>query len=129
MNMRIVRPDTAFASQPKTAKARKDGGYLKFVRQIPCIVTGTLPVEAAHLSTANPKYGHTGRGKSQKAHDRWALPLSPEEHRMQHHFGEAAYWLCLPIDPYLTALVLHGLYLDGVEPDAAARLIQQITRG
>ena len=123
--MKIARPDTAFSLQPKTAKARKDQSYLAFIRQVPCIVTGTLPVEAAHLSTANPKYCHMGRGKGQKAHDRWALPLSPEEHRVQHSLGERLYWGISKIDPWLTALVLHGLYLDGVSPEDAYRIIRQ----
>lgn len=128
MTGRIARPDTAFSLQPKTAKARKDSGYLAWLHGVPCIVTGTLPVEAAHLSTANPKYGHMGRGKGQKAHDRWALPLSAEQHRWQHHLGEDYYWACRRIevsDPYLTALVLHGLYLDGVSPEDAYRIIRQ----
>lgn len=123
--MKIARPDTAFSLQPKTAKARKDQSYLIWLRKCPCIVTGTLPVEAAHLSTANPKYGHMGRGKGQKAHDRWALALSPEEHRLQHQWGESEYWREVGINPYLTALVLHGLYLDGVSPEDAYRIIRQ----
>ena len=123
--MKIARPDTAFSLQPKTAKARKDQSYLTWVRKCPCIVTGTLPVEAAHLSTANPKYGHMGRGKGQKAHDRWALPLSPEQHLKQHHWGEMAFWVHSDIDPWLTALVLHGMYLDGVSPEDAYRIIRQ----
>ena len=127
--MKIARPDTAFSLQPKTAKARKDSGYLAWLHSIPCIVTGTLPVEAAHLSTANPKYGHMGRGKAQKAHDRWVLPLSHDQHLLQHLEGEARYWAAQwdirEIDPYLTALVLHGLYLDGVSPEDAYRIIRQ----
>ena len=124
--MKIARPDTAFSLQPKTAKARKDQSYLAWLHNVPCIVTGTLPVEAAHLSTANPKYGHMGRGKGQKAHDRWALPLSPDQHKDQHHLGEGYFWKCrVQIDPYLTALVLHGLYLDGVSPEDAYRIIRQ----
>ena len=121
--MRIARPETAFSLQPKTAKARKDSGYLSWLHEVPCIVTGTLPVEAAHLSTANPKYGHMGRGKGQKAHDRWALPLSSEQHRIQHMLTENTYWFNEAIDPYETALVLHGLYLDGVSPADAYRII------
>ena len=128
--MKIARPDTAFSLQPKTAKARKDSGYLAWLHSVPCIVTGTLPVEAAHLSTANPKYGHMGRGKAQKAHDRWALPLSHDQHLLQHFEGEARYWVAQweirEIDPYLTALVLHGLYLDGVSPEDAYRIIRQL---
>ena len=123
--MKIARPDTAFSLQPKTAKARKDKGYLAWLHSVPCIVTGTLPVEAAHLSLANPKYGHMGRGKGQKAHDRWALPLSPDQHRLQHNYGEERYWKYrAQINPYPIALVLHGLYLDGVSPEEASRIVR-----
>ena len=123
--MKIARPDTAFSLQPKTAKARKDGGYLKWLHGVPCIVTGTLPVEAAHLSTANPKYGHMGRGKGQKSADRWALPLNPIQHRLQHLWGEEKFWAIKKLDPYAVALVLHGLYLDGISPADAYEIIRQ----
>ena len=98
--------------EPK-AKPVKDKGYLSWVHQLPCIITGTSPVEAAHLSTGNAMYGHSGRGMGQKASDRWALPLCPEKHREQHEGNEIVFWYRHGIDPYKMALILHGLYCEG----------------
>ena len=108
-----------------------DGGkqpeYLVWVRKLPCIVTLAMPVEAAHLSTANLKYGHLGRGKGKKADDRWALPLVPEKHVDQHRRRELAFWEQHGINPYTAALVLHGMWsVHGEEvKDLATRLIVQ----
>jgi hypothetical protein len=110
MATRIVK--AAQQAFPK-AKPAKSKGYLEFVRQLPCCVTGKLGVEAAHLSYANSGLGHFGRGKGRKAPDRWALPLSPEEHRKQHGMNEILYWAGVnETSPHLLALALWGLWTD-----------------
>lgn len=73
-------------------------------------MTGRYPVEAAHLSLASQGHGHEGRGKSQKASDRWVLPLHPDLHREQHSMNEAAFWRSRRIDPHLACLILYGIY-------------------
>ena len=98
------------------AKPFKSEPYLKWIRQLPCILSGRKPVEAAHLSTANPKFGHSGRGKSQKASDRWVLPLSPDLHLESHTRNEMAFWArqVPSLDlPYIWCLTLWGIYSDG----------------
>lgn len=102
------REDTYF---PKK-KATKNKGYLAWLHALPCCVTGTYGVEAAHVSFPQTKYGHYGRGRGTKASDRWALPLSPECHRAQHSTNEEKYWLSVGIDPHILCLVLHGLYVE-----------------
>ncbi|MDO9416984.1 DUF968 domain-containing protein [Pararhizobium sp.] len=117
-----VSPDPT----PK-AKAKKSAGYLSFLHQLPCVVTGVYGVEAAHVSFASPKNGHYGRGKGTKAGDRWALPLSSEAHRAQHATNEADWWAKTGIDPHLLALRLHGLFTelgDDAEPFATAIINQ-----
>lgn len=110
------------------AKPVKRGTYLQWIRSLPCVVTGTRPVEAAHLSTARPELGHFGRGKQQKASDSWVLPLSPEEHRRQHDMGEKKYWFLQHQDPYLLCLVLWRLWSD-YGPDATEHAERIILRG
>ncbi|MBD8556341.1 DUF968 domain-containing protein [Rhizobium sp. CFBP 8762] len=101
------------ASQPVAkVKAQKKPAYLDFIRRLPCVVTARAGVEAAHVSFANLAKGHTGRGKGTKAHDRWVLPLSPEEHRKQHSMNEQEYWRSVGIDPHELCLVLWGLWCD-----------------
>lgn len=61
---------------------------------------------------AAPQYGHYGRGKGAKAPDRWALPLSPDEHARQHRIGEEAFWRRHGINPHALALTISGLWSD-----------------
>lgn len=96
----------------RKGKPKKEAGYLAALHRLPCAVTGTYGVEAAHLSFPAPEYGHYGRGKGQKAPDRWALPLSAEEHRKQHSMNEREYWAETRINPHRLALVLWGLWTE-----------------
>ena len=109
---RITFPSTAFSKAPtgKISRPKKDKGYLAFIHELPCVVSGRTPVEAAHISYAEPRYGKLGRGKSQKESDRWCLPLAPAEHIRQHAMGERAYWARVGIDPCVVALALYGVY-------------------
>lgn len=109
------------------AKPRKNRDYLSFIHELPCCVTGVRTVEAAHLSSADTTYGHYGRAKSTKASDRWALPLSPEQHRRQHAGNEMAYWRSVGIDPHLLALIIWGLWSELGE-DAVPFAVAIITR-
>lgn len=108
---RIAANASSFAPTPKV-KSLKSRDYLSFIHELPCCVTGVHTVEAAHLSTADTRYGHHGRAKGTKAGDRWALPLSPEQHRRQHAGNEMAYWKSVGIDPHFLALVLWGLWSE-----------------
>lgn len=78
------------ATQFPNRKPKKNSDYLSFLHSLPCVVSGVLEVQAAHLSYAAPRYGHYGRGKGSKAPDRWALPLSAVEHARQHSGNEEA---------------------------------------
>lgn len=93
-------------------KPVKQADYLAFIRKLPCLVSRSQPAQAAHLSTANLAHGHAGRGKGQKASDRWALPLSQKWHDKQHSGNEIAFWRMQGIDPYECAKTLHGLYSE-----------------
>jgi len=119
------RTETYF---PK-AKRKKDKGYLAWLHQLPCIVTGLYGVEAAHLSYANPRYGHYGRARGTKASDIWALPLCPEEHRIQHSGSEVAYWSEVGENPHSLAVVLWAIYSqygDEGTPFAVSAIMQRI---
>jgi hypothetical protein len=115
------------APQPiaRKAKPTKARDYLTFIHMLPCAVTGLHGVEAAHLSYAWPAFGHFGRGKSQKASDRWALPLCPEMHRQQHSMGEMAFWHQHRIDPHILALAIWGLWSE-LKDDALEPAVQVI---
>ena len=103
-----------------TKRAKKEAGYLAFIHDLPCAVTGRYGVEAAHVSFASPWHGHYGRGKQTKAPDRFALPLHPDAHRDQHGANERAWWDARGINPHELANTLWGIYCD--QSDNAAEL-------
>ncbi len=126
MAFRINKPATE--NFPK-AKSKKNASFLDFVRQLPCCVTGRYGVEAAHLSYANPRYGHYGRARGTKASDIWALPLCPEEHRIQHSGSEVTYWSEVGENPHSLAVVLWAIYSqygDEGTPFAVSAIMQRI---
>ncbi len=105
--------------------------YLAWLHDLPCVVSGRQPVDAAHVSFANPAYGAHGRGKGQKASDRWALPVSPELHAEQHACkdgNEREWWASKGINPHLIATVLWGLWNErkGNATDEATRIIRTL---
>lgn len=97
------------APTPK-AKAVKDKGYLSFIHELPCIVSGRIGVEAAHISFANPIYCHYGRGRGTKASDAWCIPLRADFHAKQHSGSEREFWHEIGIDPHATAAALWMAY-------------------
>lgn len=105
-----TRPIHERAQRRKTDRVR-DGGYLAFLHELPCVVTASYVIEAAHISYADPRYGKSGRGLGFKEDDCWCIPLSPAEHRKQHDRGdERAYWSDVGIDPCRVALALYYCY-------------------
>lgn len=103
------RPDTAFPlTTPKLSKKQrqKEDGHLRFLRSLPCIVTGQRPVEAAHIRYGDIRRGKYETGAGEKPHDMWALPLHPDEHRKQHAMSERDYWTLAGIDPLAVAALL-----------------------
>lgn len=120
---------TAPQSAGKTTGRVKSGDYLSWLHLLPCVVTGAVPVEAAHVSYANLHYGAPGRGKGRKVSDRWALPLSKAEHARQHSMNEAVYWREVGIDPHDLACRLWGLWSErGDEALGAAIVIVRTAR-
>lgn len=120
MSFRIApRPLNDAPLPSKASAAKKCKGYMEWIHELPCVVTGTQPVEAAHLSKAALEYGHLGRGKGRKASDRWALPLCKAEHDRQHSMAELDYWKSVGINPYVAALALWGLWSDFGEDSTA----------
>lgn len=128
---RIAPPDDL--QQPAKTKPQKRKSYRDFIRTLPCIITRQHGVECAHVSFKNEALGASGRGKSQKADDRWTLPLSPALHDQQHRYapsplfyrdyknsnltGEQRFWKDRDIDPHLACLTLWGLFTEN--PDTA----------
>lgn len=108
---------------PKRRPAKKPD-YLEFLHHLPCAVSGVYGVQAAHVSYPSAWHGAYGRGKGTKVPDRFALPLSPEEHDLQHSCklgSERDYWASKGIDPHELANALWGVYGDFDEAEAIVR--------
>lgn len=121
------RPETAFSLSPSKGQKRPrktDDEHLKWLRTLPCVITGTRFVEAAHVRYADPVYGKRDTGKAEKPDDRWALPVSPDKHREQHSGSEREFWTRHGIDPCRVALALHAISGD----DEAAEIILKSAR-
>lgn len=124
---RILRPATAFSKSPigKQKRPRRENeAHLKWVRTLPCLLTGKRPVEAAHIRYPDPRYGKMETGMGQKSHDHWTVPLSPEKHREQHTQNEREFWLKHGVDPVAVAAALWSSSGD----DAVAEIILQEAR-
>lgn len=110
MSFRIVRPGTAFANDTRTGKVKKPrvkaAEHLKWIRTLPCLVTGQRPVDAAHIRYADPDYGKGYTGKGEKPADKWVVPLCRYEHDMQHRMSEYDYWRIKGINPVQVASAL-----------------------
>tara|TARA_R100001244_G_scaffold106318_1_gene78881 strand:+ start:4005 stop:4298 length:294 start_codon:yes stop_codon:yes gene_type:complete len=61
--------------------------YLDWVRERPCIVTGSSPCDPAHI-----RFGGGG-GMGLKPDDNRVLPLVHQLHQEQHQIGEVRFWL------------------------------------
>jgi hypothetical protein len=90
-----------------------DEKHLAFIRSLPCIVTGNdVSVEAAHIRFSDLRVAKRKVGIGEKPDDRWALPLSGDQHRLQHQMNEREYWKQVGIDPILYALALWAVTGD-----------------
>lgn len=109
MGFRIANNPQAFSlTAPKVRKRPRehDEAHLKFIRTLPCVVTGARNVEAAHIRYGDISYHKPTTGMGEKPHDKWTVPLSPAEHRKQHSMSEQAYWAEVGINPLDLAIKL-----------------------
>lgn len=110
MAMQIRKHPEAFSmTAPRVSKKPRqhEEAHLRFIRSLPCVITGSRHVEAAHIRYGNMQWGKRSTGMAEKPDDHWVVPLSPEMHREQHAFGnEELWWQAKGIDPILVAMAL-----------------------
>jgi hypothetical protein len=103
---RFKAPRNPNKPRPITARQKRDGmsvEYLAKIRKLPSCISWISPVEAHHLRIK------AERGVGLRASDKWALPLTPEEHRSVHKVGsrrEADWFRVRGIDCYHLAAAL-----------------------
>lgn len=129
--MPYYMPDTAFSvSRPKVKKQKRAHAeeHLKWIRTLPCLVSGKRPVHAAHIKYPDQRFAKRSVGIGEKSDDRWTVPLHPDFHTdgpdAQHNANEKAWWEAKGIDPILVASALWGCSGD----DEAAEEILKAAR-
>lgn len=88
---------------------RHDDRHLDFIRSLPCVTCGDpTATEAAHIRSANRRWGKTHTGMQEKPDDLWTLPLCGRCHRQQHSMNEVQFYQERNLDPWKLALILYG---------------------
>lgn len=124
MGFQILRPATAFSNAPAKGQKRprvQIEAHLRWLRSLPCLITGKRPVEACHIRYADPRYGKRDTGGQEKPHDFFVVPMHPDLHREQHEAGERAFWDKYNIDPCQVALALYSVTGDDDQADVILR--------
>lgn len=118
--------DSIFTSVRQRQPRLTDKAYLKWIRQLPCVITGQYGVDAAHLRAGSLRYGKPQAGKGEKPNDQWTLPLSRPEHTKQHSKNELVYWSETGINPFELCMELHAHYMaDRDDVEGAVSIIQR----
>jgi hypothetical protein len=109
---RIIRRQTAFSNAPVGKQKKRprdnDAKHLEWIRRLPCVITGTFPVDAAHVRYEDRAYGKRETGKGEKPDDKWVVPLSRQKHDEQHSMNERIFWARHGVDPLRIALALYA---------------------
>lgn len=131
MAFAIDRPDTAFPlthTRGKKRQRQEAKNHLAFIRELPCIICGEMPVHAAHIRYGDMRHGKRETGMGEKPSDCWTVPLAPRFHtdgpEAQHQGAERAFWVRHGIDPCEVATKLWAVSGD----HDAARMILQAVR-
>jgi len=67
--------------------------HFGFIHQLQCAITGrAYPIDAAHVRSPCDFYAKPLAGVGAKPSFIWTLPLTKEQHDLQHKIGEREYW-------------------------------------
>lgn len=112
MTYRFLNPhqDTAFSADPSSKKQARitDETHLASIRKLPSLVSGAYGCEACHVRYGDPKHRKRRTPMGRKPDDAWTVPMTPEEHRLQHGGNEQAFWQGVGIDPLEVATQLYA---------------------
>lgn len=104
----------------------RDAAYRKFVRRLPCIITGTTAETIAHHIRVG-----LNRGARKPSDDR-CVPLADSLHNIKpgslHMIGERNFWTQYGIDPFPLARDLYALFTTHGPAIAAAHELIRMHR-
>lgn len=118
------KPERSPRRKEKSSADKRPGmdpAHLANIRLLPSCLSGQRPCEAHHLRCTGE------RGVSLKSTDKWAIPLTAEEHRETHKVGtkkEFAWFMARGINPLnlASALWSNRGNLEAMEKVVAAHL-------
>jgi hypothetical protein len=112
MAERILRPATAFSLAGSSSKKKRprehNEDHLKFIRQLPCLISGLRGCDAAHIRYPDPRFAKLHTAMGQKPHDKWTVPLHRSIHMDQHEHNEREWWESKGLDPVVIAAALYA---------------------
>lgn len=115
----------AFSSLRPRRPRKVNGGHLKFIRSLPCVIClSRNNVQAAHIRMASIVHGKRNTGVGEKSSDRFVTCLCPQHHEEQHRGNEAEFWKRYGIDQFHIALSLFAHSGD----EEAAELVIRMAR-
>lgn len=126
MGWAVKREATAFSLDKSSRATRRieDPAHLAFIRKLPSVLSGLYGCEACHIRSGSALHRKKHTGGAQKPDDAWTLPLTPEEHKMQHSGAELEFWKSRGVDPFELAIKLYEVSGDV----AAAEIIIRSAR-
>lgn len=109
--------------RPRQTKA----SHLEWIRTLPCLVTGIrFEIDAAHIRYADHRFAKRMVGLQEKPDDRWVVPLTREEHKIQHSMNERGFWIVRGIDPTIVAA---ALWIESGNDEAAEIILNEARNG
>lgn len=123
-----LAPVTMLAPRSRQPRVNSES-HLAFIRQLPCVITGTRPVDPAHLRAGNRLLGKREVGVAEKADDKWTTPLSRAAHDEQHSMNELIWWRSYGIEnPWQLCLALWACSGDLEKGEAIVAQHRMIVR-
>ena len=97
----------------------KDSLHLEAVAGLPSVISGRTPCQACHIRYTDPRYDKRKTGMGEKPDDCWTLPMTEDEHRLQHSGNEEMFWYVQGINPFAVAIELHEAWACTTDKFAA----------
>lgn len=124
----LLKGNNARIPRPRVIEGDRDEGYLKLIRQLPCLKCGVVPCgEAAHVRMGSGFHRKSSAGMGRKPPDSYALPLCRDCHLTDpdslHKVGEALFWDRVGIIPFDARNKLYPLRGDFVAMEKMAMVI------
>ena len=124
-----LAPETGPIPKGRQKRPRKrDKAHLVSLHDLPRLITGSMPVQAAHLRSACRELGKRETGMAEKPDDIYVVPLCPEKHREQHSMNEIEFWKMHGFEWREVITIAMALHVNNDNLEVCQRIIQEARR-